>query len=32
MDDSAIICEEVIISYDEETKAVPATFNEKKAI
>ena len=30
MDDSTIICDEVIKSYDKETKAIPANFNEKK--
>ena len=29
MDDSAIICDEVIKSYDEEIKAIPTNFNEK---
>ena len=29
MDDSAIICDEVIKSYDEETKSTPTSFNEK---
>ena len=29
MDDSAIMCDEVIESYYEETKAVPTIFNEK---
>ena len=29
MDESAIICDEVIKSYDEEIKATPVTFNEK---
>ena len=32
MDDSAIICDEVIQSYDEETKTIPTNFNENKAI
>ena len=32
MDDSAITCDEVIESYDEETKTIPTNFNEKKAI
>ena len=32
MDDSAITCDEVIASNDEETKTVPTNFNEKKAI
>ena len=30
MDDSTIICDEVIKSYDEETKTIPISFNEKK--
>ena len=30
MDDSAIMCDEVIQSYDKETKTVPTNFNEKK--
>ena len=30
MDDSAIICDEVIKSYDKEIKAIPGNFNEKK--
>ena len=29
MDDSAIMCDEVIESYDKETKTVPKDFNEK---
>ena len=29
-DDSAIICDEIIESYDEETKTIPANFHEKK--
>ena len=29
MDDSAIICDEIIKSYDEEMKTIPTTFNEK---
>ena len=32
MDDSAIICDEVIKSYDEEMKTIPTTFNEKNII
>ena len=32
MDDSAITCDEVIVSYDKETKTIPANFTEKKAI
>ena len=31
MDDSAIISDEVIESYDEEIKTIPTNFNEKKA-
>ena len=31
MDDSAITCDEIIESYDEETKTIPTSFNEKKA-
>ena len=31
MDDSAIMCDEVIESYDEETKTIPTNFNKKKA-
>ena len=30
MDDSTIICEEVIKSYDEEIKTIPTNFNVKK--
>ena len=30
MDDSTIICDEVIESYDEERQAIPTNFNEKK--
>ena len=29
MDDSAIICEKVIQSYDEKIKSIPTSFNEK---
>ena len=29
MDDSAIICDEVMKSYDEEIKTIPTNFNEK---
>ena len=29
MDDSAIICDEVIKSYDEERKTISTNFNEK---
>ena len=32
MDDSAITCDEVIDSYNKETKTIPTNFNEKKAI
>ena len=32
MDDSAITRDEIIESYDKETKTIPANFNEKKAI
>ena len=32
MDDSGIICDEVIEQYDEKTKTIPINFNEKKAI
>ena len=31
MDDLALTCNEVIESYDEETKTIPTNFNEKKA-
>ena len=31
MDDSVITCDEIIESYDEETKAIPINFHEKKA-
>ena len=31
MDDSAITCDEVIESCDEETYTIPTNFNEKKA-
>ena len=30
MDDSTIICDEVIKSYDEEIKTIPTNFNVKK--
>ena len=30
MDDSKIICDEVIKSYDEGIKTIPVNFNEKK--
>ena len=29
MDDSVITCDEVIESYDEEIKTIPANFNQK---
>ena len=32
MDDSATACDEVIESYNEGTKTIPANFNGKKAI
>ena len=32
MDYSAIMCDEVMESYDEETKTIPTNFNEKKEI
>ena len=32
MDDSAIMCDEIIESYDQETKTILINFNEKKAI
>ena len=32
MDDSAIMCDESIESYDQETKTILINFNEKKAI
>ena len=32
MDDSAIICDEIIESYGEETKTDPKRFNKKKEI
>ena len=31
IDDSVIMCDEVIESYDEETKTIPTNFNERKA-
>ena len=31
MDDSGITCDEIIEPYNEETKNIPANFNEKKA-
>ena len=30
IDDSAILCDEVIHSYEEEIKTIPSNFNEKK--
>ena len=30
MNDSTIICDEVIQSYDKEIKTIPTNFNEKK--
>ena len=30
MDDSVITCDEIIESYNEETKTFPTNFNEKK--
>ena len=30
MDDSAIICDEIIESYDQEIKTIPTNFNQKK--
>ena len=30
MDDSTIICDKVIKSYEEEIKTIPTNFNEKK--
>ena len=30
LDNSAIICDEVIESYDYETKSIPTNFNEEK--
>ena len=32
MDDSAITCDKIIESYDQETKTILINFNEKKAI
>ena len=29
MDDSAVMCNEIIETYDKETKTVPTNFNEK---
>ena len=31
MNDSVIACDDIIQSYDKETKTIPANFNEKKA-
>ena len=31
MDDSEIMSDEIIESYDEETRAIPTNFNEQKA-
>ena len=31
MDHSSITCDEIIESYDEETKAIPTNFNTKNA-
>ena len=30
LDDSAVMCDKTIESYDEETNTVPTNFNEKK--
>ena len=30
MDDSAIMCDEIIELYNKETKIIPTNFNEKK--
>ena len=32
MDDSAFMCNQIIESYDEETKIVPTNFNKNEAI
>ena len=32
MDDSVIMCGEIIEAYDKETETIPTSFNEKKAI
>ena len=32
MDDSAIMCNEVIEPYNKQTKTIPTNFNEKEAI
>ena len=32
MDDSAIMCDKVIESYDKETKTIPSNFNEEKQL
>ena len=31
MDDSAIVCDEIGESYEEETKTIPISFNDKEA-
>ena len=31
MNDSAIICDEVIVTYNDETETAPTKFNKKKA-
>ena len=30
MDDSAVICDKIIETYDKEIKTIPTNFNEKK--
>ena len=32
IDDSVIMCDEVLKSYNEETKTVPTTFNERSTL
>ena len=32
IDDSVITCDEIIESYNEEKKAIPISFNEKKLV
>ena len=32
MDDSVITCDEVIESFDKETKTIPTNFNEEKQL
>ena len=32
IDDSVILCDEIIWSFDEETKTLPTNFNEKETI